>query len=80
MSASPPENVNEMLLQFEGREDELIETLRTMQKQNVASWSEEASATGSRNKEMRGEVERRVRRVRRIVPDKMGECPAREFG
>lgn len=30
------ENIDEMMLQFEGREDELIETLRTMQERNVA--------------------------------------------
>ena len=34
--ASAPENIDEMLLQFEGREDELIETLRTMHERNVA--------------------------------------------
>ena len=39
--------------------------------------SEDAIATGSRNREeVRGEVERLVRRV---VPDDVGECPAREF-
>ena len=42
------------------------------------TWSEDASATGSRNREeVRGEVERLVRR---IVPDEMGECPACKFG
>jgi len=30
------DNIDEMMLQFEGREDELIETLRTMQERNVA--------------------------------------------
>ena len=40
--------------------------------------SEDAIAIGSRNREeVRGEVERLVRRV---VPDDVGECPAREFG
>ena len=35
-SASAPENIKEMLLQFEGRGDKQIETLRTMQERNVA--------------------------------------------
>ena len=40
--------------------------------------SEDAIPTGSRNREeVRGEVERLVRRV---VPDDVGECPAHEFG
>ena len=34
--ASSPENIGKILLQFEGREDELIETLRTMHERNVA--------------------------------------------
>ena len=34
--ASAPENIDEILLQFEGREDELIETMRTMHDWNVA--------------------------------------------
>ena len=34
--ASAPENIDEMVLQFEGREDELIETMRTMHDRNVA--------------------------------------------
>ena len=50
---------------------------RTTSRDDVITGSEDASATGLRNREMRGEVERRVRR---IVPDKMGECPARKFG
>ena len=32
----PSDNIDEMMTQFEGREDELIETLRTMQERNVA--------------------------------------------
>ena len=40
--------------------------------------SEDASATGSSNRdEVRGEVERLVRRV---VTEEVGECPVREFG
>ena len=40
--------------------------------------SEDAIATGLRNREeVRDEVERLGRRV---VPDDVGECPAREFG
>lgn len=31
-----PDNIDEMMLQFEGREEELIETLRTMQERSVA--------------------------------------------
>ena len=34
--ASALENIDEMLFQFEGREDELIETLRTIHERNVA--------------------------------------------
>ena len=34
--APTPENIDEMLLQFEGREGELIETLRTMHERDVA--------------------------------------------
>ena len=36
--ASAPENINKMLLQFDGRdrEDKLIETLRTMHERNAA--------------------------------------------
>ena len=50
---------------------------RTTSRDNDTTGSEDTSATGSRNREMRGKVERRVRR---IMPDKIGECPAREFG
>ena len=34
--ASAPENIYKMLLQFEGKEDELIETMLTMHERNVA--------------------------------------------
>ena len=34
--AFAPENIDKMLLQFEGRQDELIETLRTMHEWNMA--------------------------------------------
>ena len=34
--ASAPKNIDKMLLQFEGRENELIEILRTMHERNVA--------------------------------------------
>ena len=50
---------------------------RTTPRDDDTTGSEDASATGSGNREMRGKVERRVRR---IMPDEMGECPAREFG
>ena len=34
--ASAPEKIDKMLIQFEGREDKLVETLRTMHEWNVA--------------------------------------------
>ena len=50
----------------------------TTPQDNDTTGSEDAITTGSRNREeVRGEVERLVRRV---VPDDVGECPAREFG
>ena len=50
----------------------------TMPQDDDTTGSEDASATGSRNRdEVRGEVERLVRRV---VQDKVGECPMRKFG
>ena len=35
-SCQCPDNINEMMLQFEGREEALIETIRTMQECSVA--------------------------------------------
>lgn len=37
------ENVDEMMLQFQGREEELVETLRTMQERSIAARQREAS-------------------------------------
>jgi hypothetical protein len=43
------ENIDEMLLQFRGREDELITTLRTMEKKNSSS-SESSKASDGENR------------------------------
>jgi len=37
------DNVDEMMLQFQGREEELVETLRTMQERSIAARQREAS-------------------------------------
>ena len=53
------DNVDEMMKQFEGREDELIETLRTMQERSVAQKAREAT-----QKAAKSEARRSVKRER----------------
>eukprot|EP00531_Pseudo-nitzschia_arenysensis_P005952 CAMPEP_0116116244 /NCGR_PEP_ID=MMETSP0329-20121206/934_1 /TAXON_ID=697910 /ORGANISM="Pseudo-nitzschia arenysensis, Strain B593" /LENGTH=872 /DNA_ID=CAMNT_0003609725 /DNA_START=149 /DNA_END=2767 /DNA_ORIENTATION=- len=42
------QNVDEMMLQFRGREDELVETLRTMQERAVAQKAQKSSQTAAK--------------------------------
>jgi hypothetical protein len=56
------EHVDEMMLQFRGREDELLETLRTMQERQVAH-----KARATNNKQVKLETKQAVREKRQFA-------------
>ncbi len=63
------DNVDEMMNEFRGREEELVETLRTMQERNIAARQREA---------MRRNAKREARRLAKLNKPPTGKSPVSE--
>jgi len=57
------DNIDEMMLQFRGREDELVEALRTMQERNIAK-----KARAAQNRVVKMEVKKNIKNKRQGLP------------
>jgi len=57
------DNIDEMMLQFRGREDELVEALRTMQERNIAK-----RARAAQNRVVKMEVKKNIKNKRQGLP------------